>query len=197
VAAKWLRLSTFILIPTLLIIAWLTAKPHEAKPRPPEDRLQWSAKAASYKPLTGAEATAATSGTDKLLNVSPDSLAKASLQVSCRMKPLDGSADSADSAVNPNGSGTLAVSGSKYSFLIDSTSLLQRRQLSDGSQYVYGPLAVEIQTPQGTARASIAVSAILGSNEGLLTYPNPGGQGAVTFGTGFTKAHAAEIDALR
>jgi hypothetical protein len=194
VAAKWLRLSTFILIPTLLIIAWLTAKPHEAKPRPPEDRLQWSAKAASYKPPTGAETTAAMSGTDKLLSVTPDSLTKASLQVSCRMKPLNGSADS---VVNPNGSGTLTVSGSKYSFLIDSTSLLQRKQLTDGSQYVYGPLAVEIQTPQGAARASIAVSAILGSNEGLLTYPNPGGQGAVTFGTGFTKAHAAEIDALR
>jgi hypothetical protein len=196
VDAKWLRPATLILIPVLLIIALFSAKPHEAKPKPPEDRLQWSAKAASFQPPAegGAAAASALSGADKLLTVLPDSLASSSLQVSCRMKPLGAAADS---AVNPNGSGTLTIGGNKYSFLIDSTSVLQRRQLSDGSQYVSGPIAVVINTPQGTARASLTVGAILGSNEGVTTYPNPGGQGVVTFGSGLAMAHADEVASLR
>jgi hypothetical protein len=189
---KWI---SYIVIPSLLIAALLLAKPHEAKPEQHDDRLQWSAKATAYTPLIGAAmrpmAPEGLSGAKERLYVPPRSL-DASLQVSLRLKPA-GAPDSR--AVNPSGSGTLTIRGAKYSFLVDSTSQLNRYRLSDGTVYLGGSLGIIVSTPDGEEQAVLGVGSILGSPEGEWTYTNPDGQGVIRFGPGFSAAHAADIAA--
>jgi hypothetical protein len=190
-AMKWI---SYIVIPSLLIAAFFLAKPHESKPEPQDDRLQWSAKATAYTPMTDAakqpRAPEGLAGPAKRLFIPPDSL-DASLQVSLRFKPI-GPPDGP--AVSPSGSGTLTIRGVKYAFLVDSTSTLRRSRLSDGTVYVRGPLDIVITTPDGQEQATLGVGSILGSTEGAWTYTNSDGQGVIRFGTGFSASHAAEMD---
>ncbi|KIL39109.1 hypothetical protein SD70_21990 [Gordoniibacillus kamchatkensis] len=190
--ANWIRHIAIVLIPSLLIAAYLVAKPHETKPKAPDDRLQWSAKATAYTPLKGTpRAPEGLAGAARRLFIPPDSL-DASLQVSIRLKP-SGRPDSP--SVNPSGSGTLTVRGVKYSFLVDSTSTLSRFRLADGSFFVRGPLDIVITTPDGEQRATLGVGSVVGTQEGTWTYTNTDGQGSVLFGNGYSAAHTDDIAA--
>lgn len=192
---NWFRTIAFVLIPSLLIAAYFLAKPHETKPKPADDRLQWSAKATGYTPMTGAEqrprAPEGLTGAAQRLYIPPDSL-DAALQVSIRLKPIG---DPDGPAVSPSGSGTLTVRGAKYAFLVDSTSTLSRFRLADGSVFVRGPLNIIVTTPDGNMQAALGAGSVIGTQEGVWTYTNPDGQGVIRFGAGYSSAHAGDIAA--
>ncbi|MFC0211772.1 hypothetical protein ACFFK0_04765 [Paenibacillus chartarius] len=193
---KYIQALTMILIPALLLAGWLLAKPKQPAELKAPDRLQWSDKASQYKAMPGGTVDAtspAPAGQNDVLRISPEQLDAAALQISLRIKPRG--SESA-SEVQPAGSGTLTVGGSKFSFAIDSMSVLRRYVLSDGSIYVRGPMGITVQTPQGARQAVLEVSSVLDSKEGIWLYANPDGLGIVQFGTGFKPERQPEINGL-
>lgn len=188
------RRITWIVIPALLIAAYIFAKPHQPKsaPKAPANRLQWAAKATQFIPIKPAPGTATTTapGPGAELSVPIDTL-DASLQVSLRFKPVGGAGSV---VMNPSGSGTLTVRGRKFSFVVDSSSQLTEHKLSDGSTYVEGPLDIEVAGSNGPQTVTLGVSSLLDTNEGHWSYPNPTGQGLVMFGRPFASPeHAKQI----
>jgi hypothetical protein len=192
-----IRRTTWILIPAMLIAAYFLAKPHETKPekKAAPDRLQWTAKAYRFVPVTPSPGTAVTTTPGPGDNLSvPANTLDASLQVSLRFRPMGGAKST---VVNPIGSGTLTIRGNKYSFTVDSASQLTKHALSDGSTYLEGPMDIRVNVSNDTELPlTIGVSTLLDTGEGEWSYPNqnPSAQGNILFGSPFASPeHAKEI----
>lgn len=193
-STQLVRRITWIFIPVMLITAYILAKPHAAKPEPKSSlgRMQWTAKANQYIPMTPSPGTTTTAmpGPGDELTVPADTL-DASLQVSLRFKPV-GNADSA--AVSPSGSGTITIRGRKFTFMVDSTSQLMKHALSDGTAYLEGPMEIKVNGANGSVPMTLGVSSLPDTGEGYWSYPNPTGQGIVMFGSPFASPeHAKQI----
>ncbi|MDR6550324.1 hypothetical protein [Paenibacillus qinlingensis] len=176
-----------ILLAIALMIAFFS-RHQEPKVDNKFERLQWVGGAEYWLNTQGGTSANQLEGVIPALiinHLNPS----ARLQLSLRLKPVI-SKDSPE--VYPVGSGVLMNGNEKISILVNSTSILNKTKLQDGSIYLHGTMNAILNSKSKQTNVSLQITGLMGSDEFEVRYPYADKEGYIVFGKGI-HTHFDEI----